>query len=108
MGEEGCTLVRADNRGWCEARLPLPTTYYFCYSLPGKGSRCEEDTNAFWSAAAALLPQDLIEKRQARAAGRILGLNYQQVALCTASLVQCACCLRALAVSKLLLSKSAC
>ena len=48
------------------------------YLLPGKGSRCEEDNNAFWSAAAALLPQDLIEKRQARAAGRILGLNYKQ------------------------------
>jgi hypothetical protein len=52
---------------------PLPP------SRSGKGSRCEEDNNAFWSAAAALLPQDLIEKRQARAAGRILGLSYRQV-----------------------------
>ena len=49
----------------------------------GKGSRCEADNNAFWSAAAALLPADLIEKRQARAAGRILELNYQQVASCS-------------------------
>ena len=66
--------------------------YYYYLLLPrslGRGSRCEEDNNAFWSAAAALLPADLIEKRQARAAGRILGLNYQQVTLAVA-LLPCA------------------
>ena len=58
----------------------------------GKGTRCEEDNNSFWSAAAALLPRDLIEKRQARAAGRILGLNYQQVLPESAFCCCCCCC----------------
>lgn len=86
------TTPPTDNYLPLTAPPPLPaaaavTTYHLTYHLPlttrrlappGQGSRCEEDNNAFWSAAAALLPHDLIEKRQARAAGRILGLNYQQ------------------------------
>ena len=44
-----------------------------------KGRRTDVNTNAFWSAAAALLPRDLLVNRKGRAEMRGLGLNYRAI-----------------------------
>ena len=53
---------------------------FFKEVLPSKGSkggrRNGVDTNAFWAAAAALLPADVLQNRQGRACARLLGVNY--------------------------------
>ena len=44
-----------------------------------KGRRSDVDTNAFWAAAVALLPADLLKDRKGRAAMRLLGINYRVI-----------------------------
>lgn len=42
-----------------------------------RGRRKATDCNAFWASVAALLPRDLFEARQGRAAMRLLGISYR-------------------------------
>jgi hypothetical protein len=44
-----------------------------------KGRRTDLNSNAFWAAAAALLPRNLLANRKGRAAMRVLDLNYRVV-----------------------------
>ena len=44
-----------------------------------KGRRSDVDANAFWAAAVALLPADLLKDRKGRAAMRLLDINYRVI-----------------------------
>ena len=47
---------------------------FFTKLMRSKGRKTDDDMNAFWAGAAALLPPDLFENKQGRAAMRILGV----------------------------------
>jgi predicted nucleic acid-binding protein len=47
--------------------------------MGSKGRRADVNTNAFWAAAAALLPRDLLVNRKGRAVMRVLDLNYRAI-----------------------------
>ena len=44
-----------------------------------KGRRSDIDTNAFWAAAAALVPVTAREDKKVRSVMRVLGLRYESV-----------------------------
>ena len=50
---------------------------FFKNLLDSKGRRTDVDANAFWAAAVALLPADLLKDRKGRAATRLLDVNYR-------------------------------
>ena len=54
-------------------QLLLAAKQFFTQLMKNDGRRSDDDMNAFWAGAAALLPRDLFDNRQGRAAMRILG-----------------------------------
>ena len=47
--------------------------------MKGSGRRTDVEINAFWASAASLIPRDIFESRQGRAAARLLGILYRVV-----------------------------
>ena len=54
---------------------------FFGSLMKAKGRRCDIQRNAFGAGLVALIPRDIFENRQGRAAMRLLGLSYRQVKL---------------------------
>ena len=54
---------------------------FFGGLMKAKGRRCDIQRNAFVAGLVALIPRDIFENRQGRAAMRLLGLSYRQVKL---------------------------
>ena len=52
---------------------------FFTDLMSTKGRRTTIDSNAFWAAAAALLPASLLKNRKSKEAMRLLGVNYRVV-----------------------------
>jgi hypothetical protein len=52
---------------------------FFTDLMSSKGRRTAIDTNAFWAAAAALLPASSLKNRKGKEAMLLLGVNYRVV-----------------------------
>ena len=52
---------------------------FFTCLMKGSGRRTDVEINAFWASAASLIPRDIFESRQGRAAARLLGIPYRVV-----------------------------